>query len=55
MAANMSLSCEVHSLPLGKQCSDTAKTCCEQPEEVQTTAGKGPETLVHRRKSVAAS
>ncbi|KAM4569870.1 fibulin-1-like [Odontesthes bonariensis] len=38
MAANVRSSCEVPGLTLGKQCSDTAKTCCEQPEEVQPTA-----------------
>ncbi|XP_072233451.1 fibulin-1-like [Leuresthes tenuis] len=51
MAANMSLSCEVHGLPLGKQCSDTAKTCCQQPEEVQpTAAGKRPERFLGTEK-----
>ncbi|XP_061570252.1 fibulin-1-like isoform X2 [Cololabis saira] len=32
MAARMGLSCEISDLQLGRQCTDAAKTCCEEPE-----------------------
>ncbi|XP_041833833.1 fibulin-1-like isoform X2 [Melanotaenia boesemani] len=37
MAAQMGLSCEISGLQLGKQCTNTAKTCCEEPQEVKPT------------------